>query len=129
MMDISTRKLLIENLRDPSARKVANEINTAPQNGLSISSASPYRAENPLSSQRGLNTGYGSIELNNRELSLQKNGSLGDGFFHTEITKPHNNELYGKAQYVVPHKNGYLEATGNLSPQDRSLFLNYKTNF
>jgi len=29
----------------------------------------------------------------------------------------------------LPHKNGYFEATGNVSPQEKSLYVNYKTNF
>lgn len=128
-MDSYTRNLLANALRNPQNEKVYKDLNGDSANGLSMSSSSPFVQDNPLSTQRGIDAGYLGVDLNNRQFSMQKNGSLGSGNYHAEITKPFDGDAYGKLQYVLPHRNGYLDITGSISPQDKSLFANYKTNF
>jgi len=126
-MDTRTRLLMAQSLRDPDNQKAFNQVNQPQPKDMSISRL--YMPDNPLSAQNGLNTGYGSIDLNNRYISAQKNGSLGDGQYHAELTKNFNDDPYARLQYVLPHKNGYTSIDGQISPNDKSLFVNYKTNF
>lgn len=135
-MDENTKRLMVNALRNPANQQAFNTLNTperTPDNlpyQLGVDHYSnPAPAQYILPSASGEDLGYGSIDINRDRLSLQKDGKIGDGSYYAEVNKPFNGDVNARLRYLLPHKNGYFEADGNLQPGNSSLFVNYKTNF
>ena len=135
-MDDRIKKLMVDALRksdNQQAFEILNPPERTPDNlpdQLGIRKyASPAPAPYSLPSASGQDIGMGSIDVNRDRLSLQKDGKIGDGNYYAEFNKPFNGDVNARLRYLLPHKNGYFEADGNLRPGNSSFSVNYKTNF
>lgn len=135
-MDENTKRLMINALRSPDNQKAFTMLNSPDRNPDNLpdqlgirhySSAvpSPYQ----LPSASGEDVGIGSIDINRDRVSLQRDGKIGNGTYYAEINRPFNGDLNARLRYLLPHKNGYFEADGNLKPGNSSINVNYTTNF
>lgn len=135
-MDTYTRLLMIRALRNSDNAKayaLTSPTERTPENlpdelGIrhySSAVPSPYQ----LPSASGEDVGIGSIDINRDRVSLQRDGKIGNGTYYAEINRPFNGDLNARLRYLLPHKNGYFEADGNLKPGNSSINVNYTTNF
>lgn len=135
-MEDRLKALLVKALRKPDEERVYGMVNPpdrTPDNlpdhlgirNYSATEPSPYR----LPSASGEDIGIGSLDVNRDRISLQNDGRIGNGSYYAELNKPFNGDINAKLRYLLPHKNGYFEANGDLRPGNSSFNVNYKTSF
>jgi len=135
-MDERTRLMIVSALRNPDSRRVMDMLNQPNSNydnlpdKLGIRSYSaPTPAPHRLPTASGQDLGGVSLDARADKLSLQNDGKIGNGSYYAELNKPFNGDINARLKYLLPHKNGYFEANGDLKPGNSSFFVNYKTNF
>jgi len=128
-MDEITKKHLVASLRNPENMRAYQLLNgqnrTAENLPDQLNIRKHFAPAEPAYSLPSAN----AVDVNRDRLSFQKEGQMLGGNYYAELNKPFNGDVNARVRYLKPHKNGYFEADGNLSPSNSSLFVNYKTNF